>query len=84
LLLQNYPNPFNPQTKISFSVPKESFITLKIFDVLGRELTTLANEKKPVGEYTVTWNADNVPSGMYFYKLLAGDFVEIKKMVLMK
>ena len=83
-LQQNYPNPFNPQTKISFSVPKESFITLKIFDVLGREVATLMNEKKPVGEYSVPWNADNVPSGVYFYKLLAGDFVETKKMVFVK
>jgi uncharacterized protein (TIGR02145 family) len=83
-LLQNYPNPFNPQTKISFSVPKESFITLKIYDLLGREVATLLQEKKEVGEYTVTWNADKVPSGVYFYKLLAGDFIQTKKMVLMK
>jgi hypothetical protein len=83
-LSPNYPNPFNPQTKISFSVPKESFITLKVYDVLGREVATLVQDTKQQGEYTVTWNADNVPSGVYFYKLLAGDFVETKKMVLMK
>jgi uncharacterized protein (TIGR02145 family) len=83
-LSKNYPNPFNPQTKISFSVPKESFITLKIYDLLGREVATLVQDKKQQGEYSVTWNADNVPSGVYFYKLLAGDFIETKKMVLMK
>ena len=83
-LLQNYPNPFNPQTKISYSVPKESFITLKVYDLLGREVATLVNEKKPVGEYSVPWNADNVPSGIYFYKLSAGDFIQTKKMILMK
>jgi uncharacterized protein (TIGR02145 family) len=83
-LLQNYPNPFNPQTKISFSVPKESYITLKVYDLLGREVATLVQDTKQQGEYSVTWNADNVPSGVYFYKLLAGDFVETKKMVLMK
>ena len=84
ILRQNYPNPFNPQTKISFSVPKESFITLKIYDLLGREVATLVQDKKQQGEYSVTWNADNVPSGVYFYKLLAGDFIQTKKMILMK
>jgi hypothetical protein len=83
-LSPNYPNPFNPQTKIFFSVPKESFITLKIYDLLGREVATLVQDKKQVGEYTVTWNADNVPSSVYFYKLVAGDFIQTKKMILMK
>ncbi|MBI5021839.1 MAG: T9SS type A sorting domain-containing protein [Ignavibacteriales bacterium] len=83
-LFQNYPNPFNPQTKISFSVPKESFITLKVYDVLGREVATLVQDKKQQGEYTVTWSANNVPSGVYFYKLSAGDFIQTKKMILMR
>ena len=83
-LQQNYPNPFNPQTKISYSVPKESFITLKVYDVLGREVATLVQDKKQVGEYTVTWNADNVPSGVYFYKLTSNGFTETKKMLFIR
>ncbi|MDI6765514.1 MAG: T9SS type A sorting domain-containing protein [Bacteroidota bacterium] len=83
-LSANYPNPFNPQTKISISVPKESYITLKVYDLLGKEVTTLVNEKKRPGEYSITWSAESVPSGMYFYRLVAEDFVETKKIILMK
>jgi hypothetical protein len=84
LLLQNNPNPFNPQTKISFSVLNESFITLKVYDLLGREVATLAQEKKQQGEYIITWSAEGVPGGVYFYRLIAGDYVETKKMVVLK
>jgi hypothetical protein len=83
-LSQNYPNPFNPQTKISYSVPKESYITLKVYDLLGKEVAIVAQGTKEAGEYSVVWNADNVPSGVYFFRLQAGTFVQTNKMVLMK
>jgi len=83
-LNQNYPNPFNPSTQITFSVPAPGQVTLKIFDVLGQELTTLVNAKKVVGTYTVEWNASDYPSGVYFYTIVAGEFSDTKKMVLMK
>jgi hypothetical protein len=81
---QNYPNPFNPETKIRYSVPQSSNVILKVFDVLGSEIETLVNEEKGVGTYEVNWSAENLTSGIYFYRLQAGDFVETKKMVLMK
>lgn len=83
-LTQNYPNPFNPQTKIKFSVPKASFTKLIIYDLLGREVATLVNEELKPGTYETDWDASNYSSGVYFYKLVAGDFTETKKMVLMK
>jgi subtilisin family serine protease len=83
-LNQNYPNPFNPSTTINYQVPKMSFIKLKVYDVLGNEILTLINEEKSVGSFEVDFNAINLPSGVYFYKLQAGSFVETKKMVLMK
>jgi len=83
-LNQNYPNPFNPATEIKYQIPELSFITLKIYDVLGSEITTLVNEDKPIGTYTIDFDASNLPSGVYFYQLRAGDFVETKKMVLVK
>jgi hypothetical protein len=83
-LSNNYPNPFNPSTIISYSVPDISFIKLKVYDVLGNEIETLVHEEKPAGTYEITWYAEYLPSGVYFYKLQAGDFVETKKMVLMK
>lgn len=83
-LLQNYPNPFNPQTKISFSVPKESYIILKVYDLLGREVATLIQEMKQRGEYTIQWSAEGMPCGVYFYRLVADDYFETKKMILMK
>ena len=84
LLTQNYPNPFNPSTKIRYSVPQSSNVTIKVFDILGNEIETLVNEEKPVGTYEITWYAANLPSGIYFYKLQAGSFVETKKMILIK
>jgi len=83
-LYQNYPNPFNPSTTISYSVAELNFVTLKVYDVLGSEITTLINEEKPAGSYDVEFNASQYPSGIYFYRLQAGSFVETKKMVLMK
>jgi len=84
LLAQNYPNPFNPVTTIKYQIPKISFVTLKIYDVLGNEITTLVNQEKPSGRYEVEFDALALPSGIYFYKLQAGSFVQTKKMVLMK
>jgi hypothetical protein len=83
-LLQNYPNPFNPSTKISWQSPSGSWQTLKIYDVLGNEVATLVDEYKPAGGYEVEWNASGLPSGVYFYQLRAGSFVETKKMVMIK
>jgi len=78
-LLQNYPNPFNPSTKISFSIPGLSFVTLKVYDVVGNEITTLVNEEKLEGVYEVEFNATELSSGIYFYKLKSGNFVETKE-----
>ncbi len=85
-LSQNYPNPFNPSTTIEYSIPKNSVqnVQLKIYDVLGREVATLVNGKQEAGRYKVKFNANNLPSGIYFYTLRAGDFVATKKMILLK
>lgn len=83
-LSQNYPNPFNPTTTISFDVPKNSFVKLKIYDVSGKELAILVNENLNIGSYNYQWDASNFPSGIYFYKLEANDFVDTKRMVLLK
>ena len=84
LLSNNYPNPFNPSTKIKYSVLQASNVELKVYDILGNEIETLINEEKPAGTYELTWLAENLPSGVYFYQLKAGNFIETKKMVLMK
>ncbi len=84
LLSQNYPNPFNPKTKIRFDVPTTSFTKLIVYDLLGREVATLVNEELKPGSYEADWDASNFSSGVYFYKIISGDFVETKKMVLMK
>ncbi|MCE1164519.1 MAG: S8 family peptidase [Bacteroidetes bacterium] len=83
-LSQNYPNPFNPVTKINFAIPKQGFVTMKIYDVLGREVRTLVDEVKQAGNYSVDFNAAEFASGVYFYKLQSGDFSEIKRMILVK
>jgi type IX secretion system substrate protein len=83
-LSQNYPNPFNPITRVKFALPKTSFVKLAIYDMLGTEVTTLVNESLKPGTYEVDWNASNYPSGVYYYKLVADEFVETKKMVLIK
>ena len=83
-LTQNYPNPFNPATTISFSVPAQSFVSLKIFDALGREISTLVSEQLFAGTYSRQWDAAGLPSGVYFYRLRAGLFIETKKLVLLR
>jgi hypothetical protein len=83
-LSQNYPNPFNPETMISYSLKSEGSVSLKIFDVLGREVVTLVNQVQNAGNYTVSFNASNLSSGIYFYKLESGSFISIKKMMLLK
>ena len=83
-LSQNYPNPFNPTTKINFAIPKQGLVTMKIYDVLGREVKTLVNEVKAPGTYTVDFNASTLSSGVYFYKLESNSFTDIKKMMLIK
>jgi hypothetical protein len=82
-LLQNYPNPFNPSTIIGYSLPKNANVSLRIFNTLGQEVALLLNEQRSPGYYQVQWNA-NVPSGIYFYRLQAGEFVEMKKMILLR
>ena len=83
-LFQNYPNPFNPSTTIAYQIPKEGFVTLKVYDVLGREIMTLVNENKQVGKYYVEFIANQLPSGAYFYRLNYGEFTQIIKMLLLK
>jgi len=83
-LEQNYPNPFNPSTSISYSIAKNEFVKITIFDVLGREIEALVNETKSAGTYNVTWDASKLSSGIYLYRITAGDFTDIKKMVLSK
>ena len=84
LLEQNYPNPFNPTTKINWQAPIPGLQTIKIFDMLGREIRTLVNEYKSAGKYKTEFNTTNLPSGVYFYQLRAGSFVETKKMILLR
>ncbi len=83
-LSQNYPNPFNPVTAIKYSIPNEGFVSLKIYNVLGSEVATLVNEFKNAGSYNVSFNAENLSSGVYYYKLKSGTFVETRKMILLK
>jgi hypothetical protein len=91
VLYQNYPNPFNPSTTIKYQIPASlnpskggTLVTLKVFDVLGNEIETLVKEEKPAGIYELTWSAANLPSGVYFYQLKAGEYVNTKKMILLK
>jgi hypothetical protein len=81
---QNFPNPFNPTTKINFSIPKQGHVSLKIYDVLGKEIMTLVNENRTAGNYAVEFNGGNLASGAYFYRIEAGDFRDIKRMILIK
>lgn len=83
-LHQNFPNPFNPSTKIKFVIPKSSFVNLKVYNVLGKEIAALVNEERPAGSYEVEFNATTLPSGVYFYQLRVGSFVETKMMLLLK
>jgi hypothetical protein len=83
-LEQNYPNPFNPSTSIQYAIGSRQFITLKVYDVLGNEIATLVNEEKPSGTYNEQFSMDIFSSGIYFYKLTAGEFVQTKKMILLR
>ncbi len=83
-LFQNYPNPFNPATIINYQLPKASKVLLKIYDLTGREIKTLVNEEQPAGNYKVNFDASRLASGVYFYRITAGQFVSVKKMILMK
>ncbi len=83
-LFQNYPNPFNPTTKINFSLPKDGLVSLKIYDIRGKEIQTLIDENKPAGYYSVEFNGRNLSSGIFFYRIEAGEFTETKKMSLIK
>ena len=84
ILSQNYPNPFNPSTKISWQAPVGGYQTLKVFDILGKEVANLIDEYRPAGSYEVKFDAENLKSGIYFYKLETGNFLETKKMILLK
>ncbi|HLT23674.1 MAG TPA: T9SS type A sorting domain-containing protein [Ignavibacteria bacterium] len=83
-LNQNYPNPFNPTTNIQFDIPTPEFVTLKIYDISGKEVATLVNEYRNVGSFVIGFNASSLSSGIYFYKIIAGSFIETKKMMLIK
>jgi len=83
-LEQNFPNPFNPGTTISYQIPTQSHVTLKVFDVLGREVAVLVNEVQQAGDNTVEFHAEHIPSGVYFYRLTTGTFTETKKLVLLR
>ena len=83
-LYQNYPNPFNPSTTIKFAIPKETRVSLRIYSVLGEEVTSLIDKEMKPGYYEVEFNASNFTSGVYLYSITAGDFIETKKMVILK
>jgi hypothetical protein len=84
LLSQNYPNPFNPTTQIDYQLAATSNVSLKVFDILGREVTLLVNRKQTAGSHQATFNAKTLPSGIYFYRLQTGSYTETKKMLLLK
>lgn len=83
-LYQNYPNPFNPSTKIKFDIPKSGFVTLTVYDATGRQVAQLVNENLSPGSYSAEFRADGLTSGIYFYKLITGEYSTTRKMVLVK
>ncbi|HKL16360.1 MAG TPA: T9SS type A sorting domain-containing protein, partial [Balneolaceae bacterium] len=83
-LFQNYPNPFNPSTTINFALPEQSDVTIRIYDVMGRQIATLLNENRPAGYHNIVWDAGSVASGTYFYRIQAGSFLSVKKLTLVK
>ncbi|MDP3831725.1 MAG: T9SS type A sorting domain-containing protein, partial [Ignavibacteriaceae bacterium] len=83
-LSQNYPNPFNPITKINYTIPQTGLVTIKVFDILGKEITTLVNEEKKSGNHKIEFNGSKLSSGIYFYQIKSGSFTATKKLVLLK
>ncbi len=83
-LKDNYPNPFNPTTKINYELPITNYVTLKIYDIGGKEIAALVNGQQNAGRYSVEWNASGFASGTYFYKIVAGEFSQVKRMILVK
>lgn len=83
-LMQNYPNPFNPRTTIKYDLPKSSMVKLSVYDILGREVSVLVNDMKNAGSYEVKYDASGLSSGFYFYRIQAGDFVQSKRLVVLK
>ncbi|MFZ1291257.1 MAG: T9SS type A sorting domain-containing protein [Melioribacteraceae bacterium] len=83
-LNQNFTNPFNPTTKISYQLPEKSIVTLKVYDILGREIAELVNDSRETGYHEVTFDASNLSSGIYYYQIKAGDFIQSRKMLLIK
>ncbi|OGU55708.1 MAG: hypothetical protein A2V66_13800 [Ignavibacteria bacterium RBG_13_36_8] len=81
---QNYPNPFNPTTKIKYDIPKETFVSLRVYDLFGQEIEILVNERLPAGRYESEFNGSKLASGIYFYRLQAGSFTKTKKLILLK
>jgi hypothetical protein len=84
ILNQNYPNPFNPLTTIEFSIPKVEFISMKVYDILGKEVSVLVNEERSIGNYKIVFDGIDLPSGVYYYNLRAGAFSSTRKFVLLK
>ncbi|MDZ7766081.1 MAG: T9SS type A sorting domain-containing protein [Melioribacteraceae bacterium] len=83
-LKQNYPNPFNPTTKIEYSIPEQSQVKIEVFNLLGQKIATLLDAKQNAGKHSVTWDASNIPSGVYFYQITVGSFINTKKMILLR
>ena len=83
-LSQNYPNPFNPQTRIDYSIQNDGLVKLKVYDILGNEVATLVNERNQPGNYSTTLDAASLPSGIYIYRIVSGNFQAAKKMILLK
>jgi hypothetical protein len=81
---QNYPNPFNPSTTINYQLPAKNHVSLKVYDILGNLVTTLVDQEMEAGYYNVNWNAGQLASGIYIYRIISGSFVSTKKMILMK
>jgi hypothetical protein len=84
VLEQNYPNPFNPSTHIKYAVANKQFVSIKVYDVIGNEIATLVNEEKPAGSYEVEFSANHLSAGVYYYSIVTANFVQTKKMILLK
>ena len=83
-MYDNYPNPFNPTTQIKYSIKESGLVQIKVYDILGKEITTLVNERKDAGSYTIDFNASELPSGVYIYQLTTPGFTQARKMILAK